>query len=131
MPKAPEPQSFETQGQRYSQAEDRNALLGQIASDFERERPSVGVRVTFQSDEMIVKYHCFEQWLDDRRRVESLTEEADKYLREFIKHLKSEFRKRGGGKLSMSEDKDRRGYDIQKVSLNGRFYFTYQQVYSF
>lgn len=131
MPKVPEPESFETLGKRYSQAEDRNALLAQISEEFQKIKTSSAIRITFQGDSLIVRYHCIEQFLDERSRVDLLTKEADKLLKDFVKYLKSEFKKRGGGILSLKEDKDRRKYDIQKINLNGRFQYTYQQVYDF
>lgn len=130
MPKPKPPESYETQGNGYVQANDRNALIQQVSSEIARDKPSGGVRVSFQGEDVIVRYHCVERLLDDRTRVEALTKESEKFLKGFVKELKSEYRKRSGSTISMTEIKDRRNYTIQKVSLNGSFYFVYQQVFS-
>jgi len=130
MAKPVEPQSFEVAGTRYEQAEDRWALLKQIASELPRDTPSSGFLISLQEDDVMIKYQCIDRLLDDRRRLEGLIQEAEKHVKEYLKTLKSEYRTRSGHTLKFKEDKDRRNYTVQKISLNGTFHFVYQQVYA-
>lgn len=130
MPKPIEPESFEAQGTRYEQAEDRISLIHQVVKDKEREQPSVGVVASTQGNYLYLKYHCYETFLGDRARLDALIKEAEKHMKEFVKYLKAEYKKRSGKTLSLSEDKEKRDYSVQKVSLNERYYFVYVQAFT-
>lgn len=122
-------QSYETQGTPYLQSEDRNALIAQISKDMPRQSPSAGILVSFSGNELHVKYHCYEMHLCDRSRVDGLREESEKLLRDFVRELKKEYKKRAHSVLKMKEMKDRHDYSVQKISLNERFYFVLWQIY--
>lgn len=130
MPKQAKPESFEVQGDKgYSQSSDVNALIAQITKDFQRETPNCAIVVTFQADEALFRVHCYEQYLDDRTRLEAVYEAVCDTMKQFVTHLKKEFSRLGGGKLKMTENKSLRDRFVNKVSLNGRFELVGRWVY--
>lgn len=129
MPKPKQPESYETLGAGYLQGEDKLALIKQIAADIPKPTPSSGFLVTLQGEDCIVKFQCIDRLLDDRRRLDGLLEEAEKHTKDFVKLLKSEYKNRSGHTLKLKEDKSRRNYTVQKISLNGTYHFVYLQVF--
>ena len=122
-------ESYEVQGTPYEQKNDRNSLIAQIVRERVKDVPTVGILVSFEGNTMKVRYHCYETYLADRKKVDALYKEAEKHIRDFVKELKSEYRKRSKAALTATEIKERRDYSVQKVSLNDRYYFVSQQVY--
>jgi hypothetical protein len=121
-------ESFEVQGTAYLQEEDRNALIQQVSEELIASSPSFGYKVKFHGeDQMTVVYHCFE--MDLPSRIQIVEEQADKLLKDWEKYIKKEFKKRGGGTLKMKEVKDLRDRNIEKVSLNNRYYFRASRTY--
>ena len=120
-------EGFEVQGTPYLQEKDRNALINQINEELIAGSPSYGYRVRFESDHVTVTYHCFE--MDLPLRIKIVDEQSEKLLRDWEKHIKKEFKARGGGSLKLKEDKKLRNYSVEKVSLNNRYYFRSSRTY--
>ena len=103
------------------------SVIHQIFVDSIRENPAHGVRVSLVDGHLKLTFHAYEMHVARRRQeVEDI---ANSSLAEAQKHLKKEFKKRTKKDLDLKEKKDLAGCNIQKVSMNERYYVTYWRFY--
>lgn len=131
MAKPKDPESFETAGTRYNQAEDPIARLGQAAADYKSPDPSRNFRIKMGGDRFTVHCMCYERGLGDFGRLQLQLQAMSKLTDDYIKELKKRYRELGGGALKIKELKDLRGFDRDKVSLNDRWMIVYRRTYKF
>lgn len=107
---------------RGDQKEAVRGLIEEIVRDLVQENPAYGVIVKFEGDHMRLVGQSYEMNIHLRiRQVEDFMRQV---LDGALKHIKKEFKARGAGSLTLSEDKSRAGTNIQKVSLNQRSMYT-------
>lgn len=124
----PSVESFEVQGKQYLQTEDKISLINQIAEELIPKNASYGFTVKFHNeDQMTVTYQSTE--IDLQHRFKEVEEQANKYLSEWEKYIKKEFKSRGGGTLKLKEKKDLRQAGHQRVSINARYHISYSRTY--
>lgn len=121
MPRLPDPETFDVAGTRYDRADDLPSLIATAAQSYVSPNPTVGMNVTMSGQHLVVKFHCHERGLDDRRALDLTQTEADKAIKSYLSYLKKEVRGLGGGSPKFKELKDRRDYVVNKVSLNDRW----------
>lgn len=103
--------------------------IKEIVLELKRENPSVGVQVSFVNDMMRLSYHSYEAGLSNHLKIRDVEDASKKYLNETLKTIKSEFRKKMGKTLTVSEKKEMAGTSVQKVSLNERYMFSSWRFY--
>lgn len=129
MAKPKDAESFDVAGKRYRQHEDPLACLAQAAADYVSPDPTRNVRVQIQGDRATVKCMTTGQGLDDFTRLQLHLQAMSKLTDDYVKLLKKRVREMGGGKIDMKELRDERGFDRQKISLNGRYEIVYRRTY--
>lgn len=129
MAKPKDAEGFEVTGERFRQHEDKFATLKQAFADYKTPDPSRNFAHRISGNQVTIYYHVYERGLGDTGKRASIVAEMQKGMGDYIKSLKKLFRERGGGTLDLTEDKKARGYDLQKVSLNDRWYIIYRQTY--
>lgn len=100
-----------------------------IAKDFKREAPNVAITVAVHLGRLRIVYHVSEIGLSQPGKLMSVRADGEKALSGFQKHLKKEFKKAVGHELKLKEDKGLAREDVQKTSLNERYYFTLCRFY--
>lgn len=103
------------------------SAIYQIMQDKEREAPNCGVRVSFVGNMLKLYYHCYEMHLPTR--MKEVTDESETMIREALKYIKKELKKRKLGAIDFKEDKSLANYTVQKVSLNERYYAVFWKFY--
>ncbi len=130
---------FDVLGTAYDPAEDYVAALVQCFNDINMrpapDNPGVERAVgrfmcKRQGDLVMIEYHLMELGLDDNRRCQDFVDECDKAVAEMAKELKKQFKSRTKVVLKLKEDKDKRNWAREKVSLNGQWYLRCWRVYS-
>jgi hypothetical protein len=129
MAKPKDAEGFEVAGTPYRQSEDKVAVLKQAFSDYRTPDPSRNFTHRIAGNNVTIYYHVHERGLGDPGKRAMIVAEMVKGMTAFTKELKKKFRERGGGTLDMKEDKQGRGYDLQKVSLNDRWDIIYRQTF--
>ena len=124
------PESFEVQ--EYNDVREpyeTYRVLKQILSDYQNENPVVSsaFRIQFVGDQMKVFYTCLEVSLP--HRMAEVEKQANDAHKDFLRHMKSEFKKRTKHPLTATEQKDMADYSVQKVNLNERYYFSSWRFY--
>ena len=129
MPRLPDPKSFDVAGERYDRADDIRSLLQTAAREHVPADPTIGFNISMSEDRLVVKFHCNDRSLDDRKRLDGALDSADKAIKTYVSFLKKEVRGHGGGSPKFKELKDRRDYSVNKVSLNDRWYLQVIRVF--
>lgn len=101
--------------------------IKEIVTDLVRDNPAVGIQVSFTGKMMRLTYHSYEMHLP--RKIRDVEEQARKYLNDTLKTIKSEFKKKTGDKLDVSEKKEMANTSVQKTSLNERYMFSSWRFY--
>lgn len=122
------PESFEiTDYGADDEVNERVSVIGQIVKEKASESPAWSILVSFEGQNMVLKYHCFEMKLPSR--VREVHDNAEAMLRETLSHVKKEFKKRTKKVLTAKEIKERAGHTVQKVSLNERYYVIFWKTF--
>lgn len=122
----PEPQSFEKQEYEEDRKDLLTSAIHQAAREIER-TPVSGIMVKTEGDSLRLLYHCYEMHAHRRfKEIESLANDA---LNSGLSQLKKEVKKISRQTLDLKEQKDKRDYTVQKVSLNERYYVVFWRVY--
>lgn len=109
----------------------KRAAILSVINDRERDNPTIGIKVTFMGDLMRLTYHSYEMGVpSNMKEVES---RANKVLDEAAKFIKKEYKNKYNGhgkkKIDLKEQKPKRDYQIQKVSMNERYYVLFWRFY--
>lgn len=124
------PESFEVTDYGAENTEyNRAAAIKQIVSEIGRSNPSFAVLASIAGNRLTLKYHCYEMHLHDHLRLRAVADQADLVFKETLKHLKKEFKSRTKKALSLKEMKGASNHNLQKVSLNERYYYLAWRVY--
>lgn len=129
MAKPKDAEGYEVAGTGYRQHEDKLATLKQAFSDYRTPDPSRNFTHRISGNQVTIYLHCHERGLGDPGKRAMYVADMVKLMGSFLKELKKKFRERGGGSLDLKENKQARGYDLQKVSLNDRWDIVYRQTF--
>jgi hypothetical protein len=114
---------FEVNSDAYGGGErDLVSDLAQAISEIPRETPSGGFIVKRQGDRLMIEYQMVETYLHDRGKLDGLVKEVEKLMREYVSNLKKAFKKISKQALKLKEVKGSRGFNVDKISLNDRWY---------
>lgn len=128
MAKPVKPESFEvTEYGEDADSFDKYSVIMQVMSELERDMPSAGIRASLTGNLLRLHYHCYEMFAVPRLKEIELA--SNDSLNNAVKHLKKEFKVKTGKVLDIKEDKSKRDYTVQKVSLNERYYLVYWRVF--
>lgn len=103
------------------------SMIQQIIDDRERESPSMGIRVSFNGNQLRLHYHTYEMLAPTK--MKEIESRANDILNDCVKYLKREYKTRTKDVLTLSELKDLANYTIQKTSLNERYYIVFWRCY--
>lgn len=129
MPKPNDAQGYDVAGTAYCQHEDPIASLEQAFRDYRTPDPARNFTHRTNGRTVTIYCHCHERGLGDPGRRALQVDAMSKAMDAFVKGLKKRFREMGAGTLDISEKKNTRGYDLQKVSLNDRWDIVYRRTY--